>query len=78
VLRLLVKNFLHILESVLALDDGVLLLVGSHFGTKVLNDNLVWHSERVGHVFQIGHVGFDSIQSAFLLENHLRHSVSKR
>jgi len=66
-IHLLIKNFLHILERVLALDNRVLFLVSSHLSTKVLNDNLVGHSECVGYVFQIGHVCFDSIQSAFLL-----------
>ena len=38
----------------------------------------VGHSQGFGHLIQIGDVGLDSIESAFLLQLHLRHFVPGR
>ena len=76
-IRLLVKNFLQILQRVLALDDGVLLLVGSHLRAEVLYNNLVWHSERVCDINQVCDVSLYTVQAALLLGLQRGHPVPK-
>ena len=73
---LLVKQLLEVLQSVLTFDDSVLLLIGTNLSTKILNDNLVWHSEGVSYIFKVYNVCFDTVQTTFLFQNHYGHGVS--
>ena len=58
------------------LDDGSLLLIGTHLSTEVLDDGAVRDSQGICDVLQVRDVCLHTVQATLLLQLHLRHGVS--
>ena len=67
----------HVTHAVLTLNNGCSLRVGAQLGLEVLKDSTFWYTKGSCNFRQISYVRFDTIQSAFLFEDHKGHFVPK-
>jgi hypothetical protein len=58
-------------------DAGSLLLGRTKLSAPVLDDGFSGNSEGTCHIIQVEDICFGSVESAFLLKDHLGHEVPK-
>ena len=70
-----VEVFLHVLQSVLSLNDSRTFRVGAYLNAEEFQDGTFGCSQGTSHIYQVCNVCLDTVQSAFLTQSHLRHFV---
>jgi hypothetical protein len=62
----------------LSLDDWFLFLIGSDFSAEILDYYLIRNTQGVSNIFKVINVCLNTIQSTFLFQDHLWHSIPEK